>query len=119
LTDRAPTMYTVKPQMHTTQGVLAYSSPLHLPVLLPWCRRSFQKSGLSKNTDTRNVGEQKIVAERKAAREKYGNLVFRPSSTPKSMRTISVTNHPRNQDGGHPAAVNATIFRSRRAGGGG
>jgi len=62
---------------------------------------------------------QKQVAERKAQREKYGNLVFRPSSTPKSMRTVSVTNHARNQEGGHPAAVNARIFRSRRAGGGG
>mmetsp|Transcript_55085 Transcript_55085/g.112628 ORF Transcript_55085/g.112628 Transcript_55085/m.112628 type:complete len:342 (-) Transcript_55085:206-1231(-) len=58
----------------------------------------------------------KAVAERKAARERNMGLIFRPSSHPKSTRTTSVTNHPRNQDGGHPAAVNARIFSARHPG---
>jgi hypothetical protein len=58
---------------------------------------------------------EKMMAERKANREKFGNLVFRPSSKAKSMRTVSICNHPRNQEGGHPAAVNAKIYMSRLA----
>lgn len=72
-------------------------------------------SGQEYVDDPEKIKFDKMVAERKANREKYGNLVFRPSSTPKSMRTISVANHARNQDGGHPAAVNARIFLTRRA----
>ncbi len=45
--------------------------------------------------------------------------VFRPSSRPKSVRQPSIANHPRNQDGGHPAAVNARLFAARLAGGAG
>lgn len=69
--------------------------------------------------DPEKLKAEKVSAERKATREKYGNLVFRPSSTPKTLRTSSVANHPRNQEGGHPAAQNAKIFLSRRNGSGG
>eukprot|EP00961_Rhodomonas_salina_P085132 1143152-Rhodomonas_salina.2 len=41
-------------------------------------------------------------------------LIFRPSSHSKSTRTISVTNHPRNQSGGHPAAVPPSSFSRPR-----
>ena len=92
---------------------------MHLHVCKLTLMQHVSTTWLATNTDLHDAREQKQVAERKAQREKYGNLVFRPSSTPKSMRTVSVTNHARNQEGGHQAAVNARIFRSRRAGGGG
>jgi hypothetical protein len=47
--------------------------------------------------DPESLKFEAVKAERKAIREKYGNTVFRPSSTPKSLRTSSVANHPRNQ----------------------
>ena len=68
--------------------------------------------------DPEQIKCDKMMAERKGNREKYGNLVFRPSGVPKSLRTSSVANHPRNQDGGHPAAQNAKLFLSRRNGAG-
>ena len=72
-------------------------------------------SGQEYKEDPEKVKWEKMMAEKKAEREKYGGLVFRPNQSSKSMRTSSIANHPRNQEGGHPAAVNARLFLQRRA----
>mmetsp|Transcript_58469 Transcript_58469/g.143385 ORF Transcript_58469/g.143385 Transcript_58469/m.143385 type:complete len:340 (-) Transcript_58469:56-1075(-) len=74
---------------------------------------TFKWSGQEYVEDPEKEKWEKARAERMAAREGNMGLTFKPSSHPKSMRTISVANHPRNQDGGHPAAVNARIFMAK------
>jgi hypothetical protein len=74
---------------------------------------TFRWSGQEYVEDPEKEKWAKQVAERKALRERNMGLTFKPSSQPKSMRTVSIANHPRNQDGGHPAAVNARIFLAR------
>mmetsp|Transcript_21673 Transcript_21673/g.51405 ORF Transcript_21673/g.51405 Transcript_21673/m.51405 type:complete len:342 (+) Transcript_21673:205-1230(+) len=77
---------------------------------------TFRWEGQEYKEDPEREKWEKAVAERRAQRERNMGLIFRPSSHSKSTRTISVTNHPRNQSGGHPAAVNAKIFAARHPG---
>lgn len=83
---------------------------------------TFRWSGQEYVEDPEKEKFEKQARERKALRERNMGVIFKPSSHPKSMRTTSVANNPRNQQGGHPAAVNARIFlekhgqRSRTAG---
>lgn len=77
---------------------------------------TFRWSGQEYIEDPEKDKWDKMMAEKKANRERNMGLTFKPSSSPKSMRTISVANHPRNQEGGHPAAVNARTFAARHGG---
>eukprot|EP00285_Hemiselmis_virescens_P012374 CAMPEP_0173383024 /NCGR_PEP_ID=MMETSP1356-20130122/5548_1 /TAXON_ID=77927 ORGANISM="Hemiselmis virescens, Strain PCC157" /NCGR_SAMPLE_ID=MMETSP1356 /ASSEMBLY_ACC=CAM_ASM_000847 /LENGTH=341 /DNA_ID=CAMNT_0014337665 /DNA_START=291 /DNA_END=1316 /DNA_ORIENTATION=- len=77
---------------------------------------TFKWSGQEYIEDPEKDKWDKMMAEKKANRERNMGLTFKPSSHPKSMRTVSVANLPRNQAGGHPAAVNARIFASRHGG---
>ena len=74
---------------------------------------TFRWSGQEYKEDPETDKWNRLRAERRRELEKAG--VFRPTSHPKSMRQPSIANHPRTQDGGHPAAVNARIFTARLA----
>jgi hypothetical protein len=77
---------------------------------------TFRWSGQEYIEDPEKDKWDKMMAEKKANRERNMGLVFKPGAGGKSMRTVSIANHPRNQAGGHPAAVNARIFAARNAG---
>ena len=76
---------------------------------------TFRWPGQEYKEDPETEKVNRLRAQRKREMELSG--VFKPSSHPKSMRQPSIANHPRNQDGGHPAAVNSRLFAARLAGG--
>ena len=72
---------------------------------------TFKWSGQEYKEDPEAEKWKRAREERKREREKAG--VFKPTNYPKSLRQTSICNHPRNQEGGHPAAVNARLFLQR------
>jgi hypothetical protein len=74
---------------------------------------TFRWAGQEYKEDPETEKRARLCAQRRLEPEQAG--VFRPTSHPKSVRQPSIANHPRNQDGGHPAAVNARLFTAHLA----